>query len=453
LKKNLKFKNYKIAIILLIFTILFTFGCNLNKKKEPISITIWHHYGGQMQDVLDDLIAEFNLTLGAENGIVVSASGLADTNFISEKLIAAANQNPGAPKLPDLSTAYPNAALILANMGILADYETLFTREELDKYVPEFLEEGRLGKDKLYLLPIAKSTEVLYLNRTAFDRFSKDTGVDISYLETIEGIVDASRKYYRWTDAQTPDIPDDGKPFFYSNSLFNYALIGMEQLGFHLISDQKLNLSSEGFTSIWENYCLPAAEGSIAISDSYANYLAQYGKIICATSSSAGAIFYPDSVTYLDNTKEPVVFEVLPYPIFAGGKKIAIQRGAGMLLTKSTPEREKAAAIFLKWFTAPKQNLTFAVKAGYLPVSTEAFQSIVKSQVLDSIEDSMIKKSILTVIKMQNEYHFFYIPIFVEYDELQLRFTERIKRAAQDTKYGIESGNSHGAQQKFIDNF
>ena len=56
-------------------------------------------------------------------------------------------------------------------------------------------------------------------------------------------------------------------------------------------------------------------------------------------------VFYGDSITYPDNTVEQVAFSILPYPIFSGGEKIAIQRGAGMLIASSTPEKEYAAAL------------------------------------------------------------------------------------------------------------
>ena len=50
---------------------------------------------------------------------------------------------------------------------------------------------------------------------------------------------------------------------------------------------------------------------------------------------------------------------------------MAVQQGAGMVVTKSDEAREKAAVTFLKWFTAPEQNVRFAMSSGYLPVTYE----------------------------------------------------------------------------------
>ena len=46
----------------------------------------------------------------------------------------------------------------------------------------------------------------------------------------MEGITETARQYYEWTDAQTPDIPDDGKAFFGRDAFANYMIIGARQL-------------------------------------------------------------------------------------------------------------------------------------------------------------------------------------------------------------------------------
>ena len=53
------------------------------------------------------------------------------------------------------------------------DLNQYFTPQELSAYIPEFLEEGRLNGDHLYVFPTAKSTEVLFVNTTIFDRFAQ----------------------------------------------------------------------------------------------------------------------------------------------------------------------------------------------------------------------------------------------------------------------------------------
>ena len=66
----------------------------------------------------------------------------------------------------------------------------------------------------------------------------------------------------------------------------------------------------------------------------------------------------------------PIEVVVLPLPDFEGTKKTAVQQGAGMSVTKSSTEKEKAAIEFLKWFTLEENNIGFCVDSGYFPVKT-----------------------------------------------------------------------------------
>ena len=59
---------------------------------------------------------------------------------------------------------------------------------------------------------------------------------------------------------------------------------------------------------------------------------------------------------------------------FEGCDPIAVQQGAGMVVTKDDEDKIKASVTFLKWFTAPENNLAFSVGSGYLPVTYEANQ-------------------------------------------------------------------------------
>lgn len=73
-----------------------------------------------------------------------------------------------------------------------------------------------------------------------------------------------------------------------------------------------------------------------------------------------------------DTESHEISLKVLPNPSFAGSKEVAVQQGAGMVVTKSTPEEEAACVTFLKWFTQPENNIQFAVGSGYLPVTHAA---------------------------------------------------------------------------------
>ena len=152
----------KIAALLLAVFILSCFaGCSGTPKEEtPTTITVWHVYGGQTDSPLNDLIEQFNQTVGKERQINVQVTSVSNSNTIHELVLAAANGEPGASELPDIFSSYPKTVMALPDDGILVDYRDYFSEEELSAFIPAFIEEGTVN-DRLVVLPVAKSTEIM----------------------------------------------------------------------------------------------------------------------------------------------------------------------------------------------------------------------------------------------------------------------------------------------------
>ncbi len=426
------------VVVSLVITLLFSFqtGCRNDhglSPENPVTLTLWHNYGGQMKETMDGMVDEFNETIGSEKGIIINVTSISSSDALHEKLVMIANGDAGAPKMPDIATANPKTAIILADKGLLADLNGQFTQKELDAYLPRFIEEGTLGSDHLYIFPIAKSTEAMFLNKTVFDRFIEDTGVDYEDLFTFEGIAQTAALYYDWTDALTPDIPGDGKAFFHADSLFNLAQIGCRQLGNDFIKENHPDYSSEAFHRVWDFYFDSAARGHFSIFDGYASDLFKTGEIICSIGSTAGVLFFDPVVTYPDNTTENVELMILPYPTFAGGDKIAMQRGGGMIVSKTDETRTYAAGIFLKWFTSPENNLRFVSSTGYLPVTKEAFGEIMTKNI-DLAKNGNIRSLLKTSVKMQADYDFYIPPLYDGIDVLQENYTSKLLTSVSDSR-------------------
>ena len=444
-----------IVFVLCPILIIAIASCGNNRlldPQNPVTLTLWHNYGQQMGESMGSLIEDFNNTVGAERGIIVQITYIADTREINERLMMAVNKDPGAPPLPDIAVIYPRIGVTLVEAGLLMDLTTQFSSEEISAFVPSFIEEGKLGGDAIYIMPLAKSTEVLYLNATIFNRFAADTGVSRSSLATIEGILDAAEKYYEWSG---------GKAFFYPENPFHNAMVGMRQLGEEFVSDRELSFLSPLYRRMWDAYYTLAVKGGNAIFDNYGNYLMATGEIVCLTGSSASVTFYPDTVTFPDNTKESLELELLPYPVYEGGENVAIQRGGGMCVFRSDSAREYAAGIFLKWLTQPAQNNRFTLQTGYMPVTESAFREFITID-QGSITNENVRKLYGTLIEMQFNYSFFVPPVFEGFDEMQRSYNQRILRTAEDSRrvflgrldeMGIDAAfdeASQGAFESFI---
>ena len=148
----------------------------------------------------------------------------------------------------------------------------------------------------------------------------------------------------------------------------------MVQLGGSIFDDAgALYLDNDTYTHIFDTLYAATVEGGFAIYDGYSSDLSKTGDLVCSTGSSAGILFYGDSITYADGTVEAVEYSILPYPTFEGGQKIALQRGGGLMVAKSDEKTEYAASVFIKWLTATEQNMTFISQTGYLPVTSYNF--------------------------------------------------------------------------------
>ncbi len=420
-----------LPLLLLAALLLTGSGCGQAEGEEPVSITIWHVYGAQTDSPLNDLIDEFNATVGKAKGVRVEVTMVSNNKNIYEDVLAAANRDPGAPELPDLFVSYPKTVLNLPDEEILVDYRDYFTQEELDAFEPAFLADGTVN-DRLVVLPVAKSTELLFVNKTAFDRFAAATGARLSDLDTWDGLFRTACDYAAWTDSQTPETAGDSAALFVHDFHFNYFQVGVESLGESFFDGEKLAFGPM-FQRVWEPYAKAAISGGLWLQGGYATEPLRTGESIVSVASSASVLYFTGLVTYADNTSEKVELLVRPCPVFPEGSRSVIQRGAGMCTVRSTPEREKAAVTFLKWLTEPACNTRFAVSAGYMPTTREAFERCLPEAV-QALTEPKYTALYDAYEKTQAAYDFYVPPQLESYQELEASFEKNIRLCLLDAR-------------------
>lgn len=350
-------------------------GCAAISPKKPVSIELWHYYNGPQQVAFTTLVTDFNETVGKEQGITIMPSGLGDIGQLTQAVLDSAEKKVGAPPLPAIFAAYSDTAFEVNKMGLVASLDSYLTPTEQKAYLPGYLDEGRFDADgSLKIFPIAKSTEIMLVNKTDWDKFATATGTGAESLTTMEGITAAAGAYYNWTDSLTP-AKDDGKAFFGRDAMANFMLVGCRQQGIELFAvkdgQMTMNLDATALRRLWDNFYIPYINGYFAHFGRFRTDDIKTGDIIAQVGSIAGAAYFPGQVLGQDNSGYDIEMMVLEAPRLAGSAAIAVQQGAGMVVTKSDPSTEEAAVTFLKWFTKKDQNLRFALDSGYLPVTTE----------------------------------------------------------------------------------
>lgn len=407
-----------LSVILILTVLGACMGCASNsegKKEEPVTVTLWHVYGGQTESPLNDLIDEFNQTVGEEENICVSVGSVTNTNTIHESVLSSAFEEPGASKLPDMFVSYPKTVLAMPDEDILVDYRDYFTKEELEEFIPEFMEEGFLH-DRQVILPVAKSTETMFVNKTAFERFSDISGIGYENLVSWDGLYEASEEYARRT----------GKTFFVHDYHFNYFQVGVDSLGEDFF-DEKSLVFGPAFERVWKPYAHAALSGGVWLQEGYATEPLRTGDTIVSVASSASVLYYSDEVTYEDNTSEKVEIITMPCPVFEEGSRLVMQRGAGICTVKSSPEREEACMTFLKWLTDAKRNVEFVTSLGYMPVKQESFDRYLP-EAIHNLQDPMYVSLYKTLMEMQKTYKFYTMPQLDTYLDLETRFEKLVRQ-------------------------
>lgn len=368
-----KIVTFLMAAVLLLGVLT---GCRSDTKNvevvkldpnNPIAITVWHYYNGAQQAAFDRLVSEFNATVGKEQGIYVEGKSQGSVSDLEQAVTDAIEGKVGAEDVPNIFASYSDLAYTALNTVGLADLTRYFTQDDIDKYVEGYIREGYLNNgEALYLFPTAKSTEITMINETAWEPFAEQTGVTKDMLLTDEGIVEVAKKYYEWSG---------GKAFYGRDSMANYFVIGMKQLGteiFEVTGDGvKLNADKEKIRRLWDNWYVPTVKGWFASYGRFRSDDVKTGDIIAYTGSSSSSMYFPDCMERAEGS-ESIDYDILNAPIFDGGENVKVQQGAGMAVTKSDTAHEYAACVFLKWFTETENNYKFVCESSYMPVTKES---------------------------------------------------------------------------------
>jgi multiple sugar transport system substrate-binding protein len=387
-------KKTTIAYVCVILAcLLMAVGCGKNAAdvqpapkpdNTPVNLVIWNYYIGEQKKAFDAAVAEFNATVGRDEKIVVESVSKSDIPTLNKDIAAAANKEPGAETLPDMFFAYSDIAYALAEKGLLESFDAYVAPGTFDQFVPGFISEGKILDDgRTYMLPVAKSTEVITINRTDFDAFMAAVNEDarfeaVSYddFSTWEGIVGVSRIYYEWTEATT----GEGKALFGIDAIANFLISSNRQLGSELVTvkDGKgtLWLKRSVMERIWNTYYEPMVRGWFAAYGRFRSDDVKTGDLLAYLGSNTSGAYFPKQVFADNGETYPIDLMVMPMPVYAGGEQVAIQQGAGVAMIKSDARKAQAATKFLLWFSEPELNIGFSTMSSYIPVRKTAVEQL-----------------------------------------------------------------------------
>lgn len=398
--------------------------------KDPVVLIMWHVYGEQATSPMDDLVEEFNRTVGAEQGVFVSVTNKANSATIGKLLLDAQSGRSG-DDMPDLFTANASNAIELGVESLL-DWNTVLTEEELSAFVPEFLADGTVGQH-LSVLPLSKSTHLLMICGTGFAPFSEATGVRYEDLATWDGFYAAAGKYHDFAD-HTPFCAMD-------YPLRSIELHAMEHSDEPVYEGEWYNFENTALKESFLQFARALAQGHVVVSNLYSNTQVMTGSVLSGLGSSAAILYYNDTVTYPDTTSYPMDLHVVPMPMADNGKALMTQAGVGLCAAKTTEQKAEAAALFARWLTEAERNLGFVTASGYMPVKNGSFDHIAEY----SLEDPAYEALYDTLNTMHESYTAVSEPNFPGYYERVNRFYDLLRERQASLHERFEAGESADA--------
>ena len=315
--------------------------------KNPVEITFWHAMSGDQEKSLQGLVDKFQKV---NPNITVTLQNQSSYPDLQQKITA----TTASPKdLPTMTQAYPDWLLNAIDENLVLDLKPYIEHETLkfdnyDDIVKGFREASTLD-GKIYGIPFNKSTEVLWYNKTLFDK------LNLTVPKTYEEFAKVAKEI-----KDKENIVAGG-----FDSLSNYYTTYLKNEG--VVFDSKLDPTNEASTKA-VNYYLDGIKNGyfrIAGTDKYLSSPFGNETIAMLVGSNASETFVKQGV----NNKFEI--GVAPYPA-----ESVMQQGTDLyMFSNATAEQRTAAFEFLKFLTSTENQITWGVETGYIPATHAAISS------------------------------------------------------------------------------
>ncbi len=327
------------------------------------TVTFWYQHSGSREEALQEIIAHFNDT--NEYGITVEGSNQGGYGDIFSKMLNVV----GTEDVPNLVVAYQNQAATYQLGDGLVDMNSLVSdpkwglpEEEQADFFPGFygadifpsFGNARLG------FPPNRSMEVLYFNMDWLAELGYDAPpatpeefVEMACRAVDEGFSGAvgdesSLGYQFGFDASTIA----SLTFAFGGNIFDYESVA------YTYDDPATIEAMNMIQGLFNDGCASTITERFGDQISFAN-----GKLLFFIDSSSGLPYVAAGV----NDGAAFDWSVAPLPRRTEDPVMNVY-GASVSMGRSTPERELATWLFIKYYTSPESQAKWARASNYFPV-------------------------------------------------------------------------------------
>ena len=345
------------------------------EEEKKIKIVFYHTMGESQRNILNKYIVEFNKLYP---DIVIEHKQVGYYDDVRDQImteITVGDQPNIAYCYPDHVAMYNIAYAVQTLDEYISSTEVItradgstevlgLTQEQIDNFIDGYYEEGRVyGDGKMYTLPMSKSTEVLYYNKTFFEQHNL---ILPSTWDEMEALCAAIKK-----------IDPNCIPLGYDSEA-NWFITMCEQMnspytsatGDHFLFDNEENRNFVARLREWYNKGYVTTQ---EISGGYTSALftkdpSKKGNCYMCIGSSAGA-----NRQIPKNNDGTFKFEVgiatIPQ-VDISNSKVSFQGPSLCIFEKSNDAEVQASWLFVKFLTTNLDfQAEFSLATGYMPVS------------------------------------------------------------------------------------
>jgi ABC-type glycerol-3-phosphate transport system substrate-binding protein len=327
-------------------------------QSSQLTLQYWHAYSGMIGELHEAFVQEFNAT---QPDIEIQLVYGGNLWTMRDKLNAALVTGSG----PDIASIDQFWIAQLAEGGHVDPLDELAHHEvdlRLDDVLPQFLETVRF-EGRLYAIPFAVSSQVLYFNRNLLSEIGlSEKDIPRSWSELVAL---AERVPFDMNGDGRQDLWILGMPTTAQGGVVYNFIITLWQHGAELFEP---NLSSVAFASsegiealrMWQELV-----NSETLDLNIPSQAWESGRLLFQIASSAHL-----TASYMDL---PFNVGVAPLP-WANYRATGIG-GRSLAVFTRDAERQKAALKFIQWITTADINRRWSMATGYSPLRQKSFSA------------------------------------------------------------------------------
>lgn len=351
-----------------------------------IEVEFWHAMGQANQVIIQNIIDEFNAYFPNINVTQVS---LGDYTTLRDTITSGIPAN----ELPTIAQTYPDHVALYLTGGAVQELDSYLASEtqvllsdgtydkvglseaEQNQYIDGFWSEGTMydSRGTMYSIPFNKSTEVLFYNKTLFDKYSYEVP------QTWDDVLAICEDYVTKPEYQNLVAAGTKTAVFSIDSQANLFITLTQQWGgeytkFDANGNGQFvfnNSQSKAAMSFFkENYDKGFFASATHFGADYSSDAFTAQQCLMTIGSSAGASY---------NTPKDGAFEVgvAAYPQKDLNNAQVIQQGTNVSLFKcANPQEELAGWLFMKFLTNFDSALAWCTGTAYFPIRKDVLNSV-----------------------------------------------------------------------------